>query len=246
MKKILIAVIILTTASTAAAQSMITPTPRGGSSSSMDGFRIGPRLSSYSTDLDIDIFTIESGRQMGFGLVGDYRAGAFLIDFNYDHDPENGLQISDFLPIEFGQYSRDRAEASVGWAAIPYLDLQGGVRMDKISIGGNAIGGGLFDGEDFDYQAIFGGVRVHSATNRPFGVYGVLRGYSGTVDFGGFGLNAQADMTGWRAEGGFIIPIGESQWSAVPGLEYEYLDAESTIKLETNRVFVNFVYQFPR
>lgn len=245
MKKILIAVLLLVTATTAAAQSMITSTPRGGSSS-MEGFRIGPRISSYSTDIDIDVFTVESGRQLGFGLAGEYRTGGFVLDFNYDHDPENGLQITDFLPIELGQYSRDRGEGSVGWAAIPYLDLQGGIRFDTVSVGGSVFGGGLFDDEDFDYQAIFGGVKVHTATNHPFGVYGLIRGYTGTVDFGGRGFNAQADMSGYRLEGGFVIPIGDTRWSAVPGLEYEYLDAESTVTLETNRVFVNFVYQFPR
>jgi hypothetical protein len=249
MKKTLFATaFVLVIASTASAQSMITTTPQRSYPTVNDGFRIGPRVSNYATDIDFEIFTVDSGRQLSFGLAGDFRSGAFLLDFNYDHDPENGLQITDFLPIDFGRYSRDRGEVTIGWAAIPYLDLQGGLRFDNITLGGSTFGDDDFFGsEDFEFQGIGGGVKIHTATNRPFGVYGVLRGFTGTVDTGGSGFGSQIDATVYRAEGGFVIPIGESNWSAVPGLEFETFDTEGNLlTLETNRVFVNILYQFPR
>ena len=222
-------------------------TTRGyGMTSDRSGFRIGPRYSNYATDVDIEIFTIESGRQHAFGLVGDYRSGAFVLDFNVDHDPENGLELSDLLPIEFGAYERTRGEFTVGWAAAPILDLQAGFRMDTFSVGGVVFGGDLFDGEDFDHSAILGGVHVHTPTRVPFGLYGVARGYIGSIDFGGRGVSGQADSTAVRLEGGVEIPIGETNWHAVPGLEYERIEADPDLKIETNRFFVNFVYTFPR
>ena len=58
--------------------------------------------------------------------------------------------------------------------------------------------------------------------------------------------DAQEDSTGWRGEAGIEIPIGDSQWTAVPGIELERLEAEHQVVMETNRFFVNFVYTFPR
>jgi hypothetical protein len=248
MKKTLLAVALLSIASTLSAQSMITTTPRRTYGvTTADGFRIGPRISNYATDIDFEIFTVDSGRQLSFGLAGDYRSGQFVLDFNWDHDPENGLQITDFLPIDFERYSRDRGEVTIGWAAIPYLDFQGGLRFDSITLGDTGVGGGFFGGDDFEFQGIGGGIKLHTATNRPFGVYGVLRGFIGTVDEGDGGFGTQVDATVYRAEGGFVIPIGESNWSAVPGIEFETFDTEGNLlTLETNRVFVNVIYQFPR
>jgi hypothetical protein len=209
-----------------------------------DGFRIGPRYSNYSTDADIGLVTIESGRQHSFGLVGDYRAGVFVLDFMFDHDPENGFDVSDLLPLEFGDYSRDRGEFTVGWAAAPIIDLHAGFRIDTFSFGGAALGGDFFDNEDVEHSAILAGVRVQTPAGQPFRVYGLFRGYAGTADFGGRGAGSQEDSTGWRAEGGVEIPIGDSNWRAVPGIEFERIDASPRLEIETNRFFVNFLYRF--
>ncbi|HEX6177652.1 MAG TPA: hypothetical protein VF057_04795 [Thermoanaerobaculia bacterium] len=246
MNKFWLGLALILTSAAAEAQMNITTTRGYGMTSDRTGFRIGPRYSNYATDVDIDIFTIESGRQHAFGLVGDYRSGAFVLDFNVDHDPENGLELSDILPIEFGAYERTRGEFTVGWAAAPILDLQAGFRIDTFSVGGVALGGDLFDGEDFDHSAILGGIHVHTPTRRPFGLYGVARGYVGSIDFGGRGASGQVDSTAVRLEGGVEIPIGETNWHAVPGLEYERIEADPDLKIETNRFFVNFVYTFPR
>ncbi len=227
----------------AAQVSRITRTPARGSDRS--GFSIGPRYSNYKTTTDIDIFTIDTGRQHSFGLVGEYRAGAFVLDFLYDHDPENGFQLTDLLPIELGNFSRDRGEVTIGWVAHDYIDLQAGLRVDSVSLGGRALGSDIFGGEDFDYSGLLGGIKVHTATNRPFGLYGLVRGYIGSVDFGQRG--PKTDMSGRRFEGGVVIPIGDSSWKAVPGLEYEYFETdERGMAMETNRFFVNFVYTMPR
>ncbi|HEU4522636.1 MAG TPA: hypothetical protein VFT12_11575 [Thermoanaerobaculia bacterium] len=246
MKNAFVLAVILTLSSAAQAQMQIRTTPAYGGATDRSGFSIGPRYSNYATDVDMGIVTIETGRQHAFGLVGEYRSGAFVLDFNWDHDPEDGLEISDILPIDFGQYERDRGEFTVGWAAAPILDLQAGFRMDTFSLGGSVFGGDFFDGEDFDHSAILFGIAAHTPTKRPFGLYGKLRGFIGSVDFDSSLFASQIDSTGWRAEGGVEIPIGDSQWTAVPGFEYEWLEADPEVTVETNRFFVNFVYTFPR
>lgn len=249
MKKILLALTALIVTSSAAAQvSLIQTTPRRGIGPS-EGFTIGPRYSNYSTDIDVEIITIESGRQSAFGLVGSYRGGGLVLDFLFDHDPENGLQFTDLLPIELGRYSRDRGEFTIGWAAVPYLDIQGGVRLDSISIGGRAFGFELFDSVDLDHQALVLGVGLHTADDRPFMVYGTGRAYIGSADFGGdfLGVSTQMDTTGMRLEGGVMIPVGDTQWRVVPGFEYEYLETDNNLfRFDTNRFFINFVYKFPQ
>ncbi|HUP49265.1 MAG TPA: hypothetical protein VNA04_10790 [Thermoanaerobaculia bacterium] len=246
MNKPLLA-LTLTIACTAAAQAQtqIRTTPGVIPASDRGGFRIGPRYSNYSTDIDVGILTVESVRQHAFGLAGEYRSGVFVLDFNFDHDPENGLQITALLPIEIGRYERDRGELTVGWSALPVLDIQAGFRFDSFSVGAGGFGGSFFAGEDFDHSAIVVGIRAHTPTRSPFGLYGVLRGFAGSVDFGVSGLSAQVDSSGWRAEGGVEIPIGQSRWHAVPGIELERLDADPRVRVETNRFFVNFMYTFP-
>ncbi len=249
MKKLFAATILAAVAfaGSAEAQMLIRRTPdAGGMAADRVGFSIGPRYSNYSTDVDMGFVTVESGRQHAFGLVGELRSGQFVLDFNWDHDPENGLQISDLLPIDIGGYERDRGEFTVGWAAAPILDIQGGFRVDTVTVGGGEFAGDFFSSEDFDHSAILFGVNVHTPEKTPFGVYGKLRGFIGSVDFGGRGFDAQEDSTGWRGEAGIEIPIGDSQWTAVPGIELERLEAEDRVVMETNRFFVNFVYTFPR
>jgi hypothetical protein len=249
MKKILVATMLVALAGVASAEAQMqirTTRGLGGAQGERAGFSIGPRYSNYATDVDLGFFTVESGRQHAFGLVGELRSGQFVLDFNWDHDPENGLQITDFLPIDFGGYERDRGEFTVGWVAAPILDLQAGFRVDTVTVGGGEFGGDFFSSEDFDHSAILFGVNVHTPEKKPFGVYGKIRGFVGSVDFGGRGFDSQVDSTGWRGEAGIEIPIGDSQWTAVPGLEIERLDADSSVDMNTNRFFVNFVYTFPR
>jgi hypothetical protein len=251
MKKAALAAVILSLCAAAEAQQMniqTIPPPRPITGNSLDrmGFRLGPRYSNYATDLDINIITIESGRQHAIGLVGEYRAGSFVLDFNVDHDPENGLQVSDLLPFDLGTYERTRGEFTVGWAMLPEADLQAGFRVDSITAGDAAFGGDLFSGQDVEHSAILGGIHVHSTNRTPFGLYGLLRGYIGSMEFNNFDFSGQQDAMGWRFEGGVEIAIGDSNWHAVPGLEFEYLAADPPLKMQTNRFFVNFVYTFPR
>ena len=242
MKKSLMVFAVTLFAASAHAQMQIVTTPVYRGATDRGGFSIGPRYSNYATDLDIGIDTIESGRQHAFGLVGDYRSGVFVLDFNWDHDPENGLQFTDLLPIDFGRYERDRAEFTVGWSALPVLDLQAGFRTDTFSVGS----GDFFGGDDFDHSAIVFGVNVHTPTRKPFGVYGKARAFVGSVDFGGNSFQGQVDSEGIRLEGGVEIPIGDSNWHAVPGIEIERLEADPRVNVDTNRFFVNFVYSFQR
>jgi hypothetical protein len=53
-----------------------------------------------------------------------------------------------------------------------------------------------------------------------------------------------SDSSGFRAEGGLKIRIGESNWSIVPGVEYDHIETKDfDLRLNTNRFFLNFVYR---
>lgn len=234
----LLATLLLATA--ADAQQFTSSSNEGGS------FSIGPRYSNYSTDVDLGGATLETGRQHAFGLVGGYRSGAFVLDFLLDHDPENGIGIDDFLPFDLENYSRDRVEGTVGWSVLPMLDLQAGVRMDQITLGGLGFDSGFFDSNDLEFQALTAGVNFHTPADRQVGFYALARFYAGTAKFED-DARGDDDATGWRAEAGVAIPIGESAWHIVPGIEKEHLELqEDFLDIDTNRFFVNFVFSTGR
>ena len=243
MQRTLMALITIACAVAANAQTMNIQTTRnrsyGGSS-----FSIGPRLSSYSTDFEGDLDSFKTGRQSAFGLVGDYRSGQFVLDFSFDHDPENGIRLTDIV-LDVGEYSRDRGEATAGFAVAPFLDLQGGIRFDTIRVGGASFLGVNFgDTLDIDHQALTAGARIHSGDGEPVGFYLLGRGYIGSAKFDIIGDDVDTDTSGFRAEGGISIRLGQSNWSVVPGLEYEHLETDDfDVRLNTNRFFLNFVYR---
>ncbi|HVS31795.1 MAG TPA: hypothetical protein VMS98_10095 [Thermoanaerobaculia bacterium] len=243
MRNTLIAALLFAMATTASAQiSRIITTPNRGSGTS--SFSIGPRLASYSTDFRAGA-RVDTGRQSGFGLVGEYRSGQFVLDFMWDHDPENGFSLADII-VDVGNYERDRGEATIGYAVTPNLDLQGGIRFDSVRIGGASFfGNPLFSALEVQHQAITAGVKIHTGDGNPIGWYGVGRGYLGSADFDVAGLGVNPDTTGFRLETGISIRLGTSSWYAVPGIEYEKIqtDEDFGLELDTNRVFVSFVYR---
>jgi hypothetical protein len=206
-------------------------------------FSIGPRISSYSTDLDVDLSRVETGRQTSFGLVGDYRNGAVVFDWLYNHDASEGASIFDVV-ANVSDYERNWGEATVGYAIAPIIDLQGGVRIDSIRLGGARLfGGSIFSDLDLDHQAVTAGVRLHTPNRGQVGWYGTARGYIGTAKFDRLGERVNSDTTGWRAETGVMIRIGESNWYIVPGAEYERLETKDFgLDLKSNRLFLNFVF----
>lgn len=205
-------------------------------------FEIGPRISNYSTHLDTDLLSLRTGRVSSYGLVGDYRNGALVVDWLYEHDPQEGISPIAFI-VDTGDYTRDRGELTVGFALLPTLDLQGGVRLDQIRLGGiEFFGNPIASDLNIDHEAITAGVRFHSATNRPAGFYVLGRAMIGTAKFRD-GLDQDADTTGYRAEAGIPIRLGQSNWFIVPGAEYEHLEAKDTgFRMNTNRAFLNFVW----
>lgn len=223
----------------------IIPAAKAQSGSS---FSIGPRISSYSTHVDGGpTGDLRTGRQTGFGLVGGYRNGALVLDFDYDNDPTNDAGVIGLI-VNTGDYQRSRAELTVGYALLPTLDIQGGFRKESVRLGGFALFGTSF-GTDFnlDHQAIVGGIRLHSPANRPAGFYVLARGYAGTAKFDDRNGSSR-DTTGYRAEVGVPIVIGDSNWSIVPGVEYDHFETKdpiglsSKLRLNTNRAFINFVF----
>jgi hypothetical protein len=251
MKRLILALTFCALSLPAAAQYDIDNDRSDEYGSNSGSFTIGPRVSNYSTDIDYAGLSIESGRQSSFGLAGELRNNHFVLDFLYDHDPEDGVSVVDILPIEFGKFSRDRAEVTIGYSIAPMFDVQGGVRVDQISLGGEALGGDLFDGQDVEHQALTAGVKFHTPDRRgAVGAYLLARGYLGTMDFGNDGFfdnndnGEQMDSTGYRAEAGVSIPLGSSNWSLVPAVEIERIQTDDDfLNLDTNRVLLSFVYR---
>ncbi len=205
-------------------------------------FEIGPRVSNYSTHLDTDFLTLRTGRVSSYGLVGSYRNGGFVLDWMYDHDPQNGISLTD-LVIDVGDYARDRGEVTAGFRIVPGLDLQGGVRFDDIRIGGvSFFGNSIANDLSIQHQAIVAGAKFHTPTSGPASFYLLGRGMVGSAKFRD-GFREDADTTGYRAEAGIPIRLGQSNWLIVPGAEYEHIEAKDVgFRLNTNRAFLNFVY----
>jgi hypothetical protein len=243
MKRMLIAALMLASAATAAAQVHAIQTTRNpyGTTSS---FSIGPRLSNYSTDIDAGPSPFETGRQTAFGLTGDYRTGTFILDFQFDHDPENGVSLSDIV-IDVGNYERDRTEATVGFVIAETFDIHGGIRLDSIRVGGASIFGAPFLSDlELDHQALTAGFRLAADVNPQVGFYLLGRGYLGSAKFDIVGDDVNTDTIGYRGEAGLEIRIGESKWWLSPALEYEHLETDDLdIRIDTNRFMLNFIWR---
>ena len=206
-------------------------------------FSIGPRLSNYSTDIEAGPEPFETGRQTAFGVVGDYRTGNFVLDFQFDHDPENGISLSDIV-IDVGNYERDRTEATVGFVIAPTIDVHGGIRFDNIRVGGASIFGTPFLSDlEIDHQALTFGLRF-STEGQPVGFYALGRGYLGSAKFDVIGADVNTDTIGYRGEAGLKIRIGETNWYLQPALEYEHIETDDLdIRIDTNRFMLNFVFR---
>jgi hypothetical protein len=244
MKRAFLTVAFIACAATASAQIQTITTTRSGSAGT-SSFSIGPRLSNYSTHVDAGPAPLKTGRQSSFGVIGDFRTGKFVLDFSFDHDPENGIRLSDII-VDTGNYARDRGEGTIGYAVTPVLDVQGGIRFDTIRIGGASFFGTPFLSHlDIDHQAVTAGIRLHSDDmTAPIGFYVLGRAYLGSAQFKVAGPNVSTDSFGYRGEGGLNIHIGESNWWVVPGLEFEHLETDDfDIRLNTNRLFLSFVYR---
>lgn len=215
-------------------------------------FSIGGRYSNYSTDLDVGGVNVETGREGSWGLIGSFRSGGLVLNGSYDRDSGGGISIP-ILPIDLADYNRSRFEATVGYTVLPFMDIEGGVRLDTIEFGGI-----LSFAEDLnlDHQAVTAGLTFHTPTIRPVGWYGTVRGYLGNADINIAGFDAsESDTTGYRIETGVQIPIGTSGWEITPGVEWERIDTGDTknlvdvnpgLTLETNRLFLMFGYTFGR
>lgn len=243
MRTTFLAVIGILCAAGLSAQTQNIQTTRNGGYGNSGVFTFGPRISNYSTDIREAVTPLKTGRQSSFGVVGDYRNGNFVLDFLYDHDPSNGISIVDLI-VDTGNYSRDRGEVTVGFAAAPFLDLQGGVRIDQTRVGGVVvIGFPVSTDINIDNQALTGGIKFHTDGN-PLGFFVTARAFLGSakVDFG-LG-NQNTDTSGYRGEAGLNIRIGESAWSVQPGYEYDHFETKDLgIRMNTNRLFLNFVYR---
>jgi hypothetical protein len=220
---------------------------------SSSSFNIGARYSSYSTKFTGNATPeLQTGRQSSFGIMGDYRNGRLVFDFNYDYDPSNGVGITDLI-LDSSDYRRSRTEVTAGYAIAPVLDLQVGARFETVRVGGFSLFGNTI-GSDFtmDHQAIAAGVKLHSATDRPAGFYVLGRAYVGSAKFNDESSRDKT-TTGYRAEVGIPIALGESNWSVVPGFEYEHIQTENfsffgdrSVRLDTNRAFIGFAYRSRR
>ena len=214
-------------------------------------FTMGARYSNYSTDVSaeaLDFVSLETGREGSFGIFGDYRAGRVVLNASYDRDTSSGIALS-FLPIDLAEYSRNRFEGALGYAVTPWVDIEGGVRLDTVEVGGTL----FFDQDlELDHQALAVGINLHTPTIRPVGWYGLVRGYLGTADINVLGVSADTDTTGFRVETGVQIPLGLSGWQVIPAVEFERIETDRDnildpgIELESNRLILMASYTFGR
>jgi hypothetical protein len=243
MRRTLFTLLILCFAASANAQIQNINTTRSGGPATSGVFSFGPRVSNYSTDVRETLTPLKTGRQSSFGAVGDYRSGAFVLDFTYDHDPENGISIASLI-VDTGNYSRDRGEVTVGFAATPFLDLQGGLRIDSARVGGIAVFNNPVSTDlNIDHHALTAGIRFHTEPS-PVGFFVLGRGFIGSakLDFGTGDVDT--DTSGYRGEAGLNIRIGESAWAVQPGYEYDHFETKNYgVRMNTNRFFLNFVYR---
>ena len=209
-------------------------------------FTFGGRYSNYKTGIDVGPLSVDTNRTGSLGLLGNFRSGGFVLSGQWDHDLENGISVLDFLPIDVGNYKRDRVEIAAGYSVVPALDLMVGFRNDNVKLDTIGIGGFSF-GQKFDNQMGMAGIRLHSPSIRPVGFYVDGRGYFGSAkfDIDHFGVNS--DTNGYKAEAGVIFPLGLSGWTVTPGFEYEDIRSDRyDVKFTTNRFLLNFEYNFGR
>ncbi|HEY3054641.1 MAG TPA: hypothetical protein VGK31_01785 [Thermoanaerobaculia bacterium] len=235
--------LIVCFAAAANAQIQTINTTRSGGPAGSGVFSFGPRISNYSTDVRETLTPLKTGRQSSFGAVGDYRNGLFVLDFMYDHDPENGISIASLI-VDTGNYSRDRGEVAVGFAATPFLDLQGGLRIDSARVGGIAVFNNPVSTDlNIDHQALTAGIRFHTEP-RPVGFFVLGRGFIGTAKLDVGTGDLDTDTSGYRGQAGLNIRIGESAWAVQPGYEYDHFETKNYgVRMNTNRFFLNFVYR---
>src|SRR6266545_1855584 len=77
MRRTLFTLLIVCFAASANAQIQNINTTRSGGPTTSGIFSFGPRVSNYSTDVRETLTPLKTGRQSSFGVVGDYRNGAF-------------------------------------------------------------------------------------------------------------------------------------------------------------------------
>ena len=209
-------------------------------------FSIGPRVSSFSTDLDdVNAFTtIKTGRASSFGLIGDVRAsGGLVFDWRYDHDTSDGLSPIATI-VDVSDFRRDSGEVTIGYELADIVDLQAGVRLDSFSVGGATfLGTNLVTDLDVDHQALAAGIKIHTPPGQRLGFYVLGRGYVGTAKFHDDSGRTDGDTSGYRGEAAVIIPLGESNWHLTPGVEYDHIETKNFgFRMNTNRFFLGFVY----
>ena len=179
-------------------------------------FTIGPRYSNYATTIDAGVPSLKTGRQNAIGLVGGYRTGSFVLDFQYDYDPTNGIGVSNLI-ADFGDYQRTRGEVTVGVSPIRGFDIHAGGRWESVRIGGASIfGNPVATDLNIDHQAIVVGGRVQTDSWKPFGWYLLGRGYIGSAKFDRFGVRVNSDTSGYRAETAVPVASASRPGSSFP------------------------------
>jgi len=210
-----------------------------------ESVKFGGRYSNYSTDLDIGTMTIDTGREGSIGAFVDYRTGMLVLKGEIDSDFESDARFDFDLD---SQYSRNRFEFLAGYAALPFMDIEGGFRYDEISFDGFSFTGSGSSDVDFNHQAVALGLHFHTTQTGKLGWYGLVRGYLGTIDSTD---GDDVDAGGYRAETAFVIPFGDSGWEVAPGFETERLDTDDIVdgegvRFNTDRFFIRFAFNWGR
>ena len=207
--------------------------------------KVGGKYSSYSTDLDVGFQTVSTDREKSLGVFVDYRSGIWVFKGELDSDSKSPAQF-DFAHA--ADYSRDRLEVIAGYGALPFMDLELGLRSDKIDFNAFTFDGINFGNLSVDQTAAAFGVHFHTTQHQALGWYALVRGYIGTADVTG---SNSGDSNGYRAEMALTVPIGSSGWEVAPGVETERIDVSNIdrggdLRFNSNRLFVKFAYNWGR
>lgn len=198
--------------------------------------------SRVTSDVTAGISTVAANRANSAGASIELRGPQGLLRISYAHDSMSFLSmVLRTIGFDSGEFSRDRWETAAGYAASPYVDVEAGVRNERIIFGLSKPEPGM--PADTEFLALMGGVAIHTPRDSVAHAELSARGY-----YGGTGLSRSrfADTNGSRVELKVPIRLGRGSIHVVPGFAYERLRSGHTrLNIKSRSYFVGLSYRTP-
>lgn len=205
----------------------------------------GGRYSNYEVDFTSLGISVQTDRANSIGLFGSHRSGPLVFSGYVDHDFDADVGLFDFFDV--ASFERDRAEVSLGYGITDFVDLEGALRYDAITVG---VADFFTESATADVEgAQLGiGASFHSSPDARYGWLVRARYYFGEVDVTDF---ASLDVSTIRLEASFPIRIPDTPWVIVPGVEWEQFETDDQffssgflLDIESNRFMIGLAYDF--